>query len=438
MIYTGLNHTGEVQAIHTHGGGTVGAVYGGINYQNPIFYSRKTLTGTSPLTFKGLGQQLKDYRIFGETIQNGTPSPDYPVDVVGCGERTGNLWDGYLEIGGLNGGSGEEYNPDTHYYVRTNYLPLVKSDYSTVCVKVNGVYIRNIFMYNENKIRIATVSSGYFDNGSGCVFSLSNACRYIRMCFQSDDKPRRTAEGNLPEINVDNVNQLMINAGDTPIGYEPPGYKIPITVGNVTTPIYIGSDPLYRIGDYADEIGSDGTLTRRNDIIDILADTSKLSYVGWFRKGTSYEYRCFRFQRITGVRRGASNCFRTYNTYYDGLRGPGEVTFLYADSYFAINFSVPLHIDTVEKCIQWLTDIYESTGKKPVFVCPISTPTAEQATAQSLPTLVGDNTLSVGTTVKPSAVSVTGNIKPTGYGQLVDVNDVDIQDSTGEPVYIQG
>ena len=444
MIYTGLNRTGEVQVIHTHGGGTVEAVYGGINYQNPIFYSNKTLTGTSPLTFKGLGQPLKDYHIFGETVQNGAPSPDYPVDVQGVGEYDYVSGKYYIPISGDTTELCDIHDIDrgtlrcgiaaAGYHISTSYLVNVNTQASTpnvilIPVKSATTYqvrfkTNNTALRNDYFVRVAFIDE--FVNGAG-AYDI-----YTWQRIGNDNKLINDKEYYVTMTDT-NHRYLVVQSN-----LSQSGLFDYFSIQEVLSVTDIGSDPLYRIGDYVDEIGSDGTLTRRNDIIDILADTSKLLYVGWFRKGTSYEYRCFRFQRITGVRKGASNCFLTHNTYYDGFRGPGEVTFLYADQYFAINFSVPPYIDTVEKCIQWLTDIYESTGKRPVFVCPISTPTTEQVTVPSISTLVGDNTLSVDTTVKPSAVSITGNIKPTGYGQLLDVNYVDIQDRTGEPIFIHG
>jgi hypothetical protein len=132
----------------------------------------------------------------------------------------------------------------------------------------------------------------------------------------------------------------MLNRGYIALPYEPYGYKIPVTIGNAATPIYIGSDPLYRIGDYADEVD-------------------------------------FGNQRI--IRKVNPTTMQPYET---------QIT---------------------------------------------STVTIPQLTA-----VFGDNTLTVDTTVKPSAVSITGNIKPTGYGQLLDVNDVDIRDSNSTPIFIQG
>lgn len=49
------------------------------------------LSGALPLTFVSCAGYLKDYRIYGNTIQDGTPTPDNPVEVLGCGEYDSEL-----------------------------------------------------------------------------------------------------------------------------------------------------------------------------------------------------------------------------------------------------------------------------------------------------------------------------------------------------------
>lgn len=50
------------------------------------------ITGVPPLRYIGDGRPLTDYRIAGNTVQDGTPTPESPVPVVGCGTDTA---DGY-------------------------------------------------------------------------------------------------------------------------------------------------------------------------------------------------------------------------------------------------------------------------------------------------------------------------------------------------------
>ena len=55
-------------------------------------FTRET-SGTVSLTINGIGKDLKDWSITGNTVQNGTPTPDNPVEVQAVGDRTGNLFD---------------------------------------------------------------------------------------------------------------------------------------------------------------------------------------------------------------------------------------------------------------------------------------------------------------------------------------------------------
>lgn len=69
---------------------------------------------------------------------------------------------------------------------------------------------------------------------------------------------------------------------------------------------------------------------------------------------------------------------------------------------------------------------------------PLQTPTTEPITLPQIQTISGQNTLMVNTTLQPSQVSITGHIKPTGYGQLADSNNVDILDSNGTSIFVHG
>lgn len=46
----------------------------------------KTVSGTPPLTFHAVAQSTSAWTIEGNTVQDGTPTPQNPVDVVGVGE----------------------------------------------------------------------------------------------------------------------------------------------------------------------------------------------------------------------------------------------------------------------------------------------------------------------------------------------------------------
>ena len=62
-------------------------------YQYQQKHGVSEISGVPPLRFMSRGGYLQDYRIYGNTVQNGTPTPENPVEVQGCGERTENLFD---------------------------------------------------------------------------------------------------------------------------------------------------------------------------------------------------------------------------------------------------------------------------------------------------------------------------------------------------------
>ncbi|MBR0483927.1 MAG: hypothetical protein IJJ69_04005, partial [Oscillospiraceae bacterium] len=74
----------EITSIYTRDGKEIIEVR---DNQNNIIYSAiDEISGSVPLSFMSRGGYLKDYRIYGNTVQNGTPAPETPVEVQGCGE----------------------------------------------------------------------------------------------------------------------------------------------------------------------------------------------------------------------------------------------------------------------------------------------------------------------------------------------------------------
>ena len=57
----------------------------------------RTVMGALPLTLKGCVDEnsITDYKIYGQSVQDGEPTPDNPVEVESVGEKTKNLinWD---------------------------------------------------------------------------------------------------------------------------------------------------------------------------------------------------------------------------------------------------------------------------------------------------------------------------------------------------------
>ena len=197
-----------------------------------------TITDTAPIeiVFLSKGEPFTDYTISGNTLQDGTPTPEAPVDVVGCGARTGNLFD-YLTM--TNGSSGYLKNDGTinpaESWEITKYIPVSGKSFTLVFDGINAT--PSMCAYDLSKNFITGVS---YNNNSIVHISSESNIAYIRFSYKSASHPNPT-----------DLSILMLNAGSTSLPYVPYGYKLDISSGgmNLCAPIP------YKINYYIDENG---------------------------------------------------------------------------------------------------------------------------------------------------------------------------------------
>lgn len=182
----------------------------------------KELEGVPPLLFKANGEPLIDWSIYGNTIQNGTPTPQNPVDVLGTGERTANLFDGEIEVGGLNTTTGAETEQTDRR--RSDYIEIEENtNYNlsrTITATTSNLWA---LFYDENKDYISRSNKGTSD-ANFTVLSPANA-KFLRWYVTSNGS-------------YDNL--MIIEGSTTPPEYIPYGYKIPISCGGTTNNVYLG------------------------------------------------------------------------------------------------------------------------------------------------------------------------------------------------------
>lgn len=176
-------------------------------------YGTETDTITSlPAQIIGDGQPITSCQISGNTVQNGTPTPEAPVDVVGCGVRTGNLFDKTTVIIGkrvvANGESIDENK------AHSDYIDL--SGINAISVSSDMGESTNIYFYSSK----TNTADSYV---RGRTASVPQGAKYCRV-----------------NMSVDDINTFMLNAGSTAMPYEPYGYKLPLTVNGTEYPIYLG------------------------------------------------------------------------------------------------------------------------------------------------------------------------------------------------------
>lgn len=196
------------------------------------------LSGIPPLSFTAKGKPLTAWSITGNTVQNGTPTPENPVEVLGCGDRTGNLFDNsLLEQGGLNASVGtiptKLLPGETNYTNRTRYnqiIPLLASTLSLYCpanIKINYVWI------DANGISLG--ESGFQKNGDTATAPEQAVSMTFILGLDSDIE---CTPSDFSDIN-------LVAGSIAPESYEPYGYKIPVATSAdgtepITTPIYLG------------------------------------------------------------------------------------------------------------------------------------------------------------------------------------------------------
>lgn len=182
--------------------------------------SWRELESPLPITILSAGEDLINYRIYGNTESGES-----------VGERTENLFDysakdtskGYADGRFLNTNGLVSYNKD--YYI-TEYIRISsETTYRIKNILISGAACAVCF-YDENKDFL----SGLVEYYNSTFFTPATSA-YLRLTIQKS------------------LSNGMLTEGSTaPTSYIPFGYKLPMVVTNgtttTTTPIYIGSDPL--------------------------------------------------------------------------------------------------------------------------------------------------------------------------------------------------
>ena len=187
----------------------------------------KNLTGVPPFTINTDGTSIETWSIDGNSQQNGTPTPDNPIMPEFVGERTENLFDAGIEHGSFNGNTGEETSATTR--IRSVFSqPMNPGTYTINCLGADDAVV---YVYNSNDISSFEKSESLTVWTSMPVtFSISEI-RYVRFAFR---------KSNNSAISPSDISNITLNTGTTAKPYEPYGYKLTITSANQTTPVYLG------------------------------------------------------------------------------------------------------------------------------------------------------------------------------------------------------
>lgn len=346
--------------------------------------SEQEYTGAVPVTFVADGTPLLDYLISGNTVQDGTPTPDNPVMPQGTGERTGNLYNinakdvnnGYVNNALLS------QDGTTETWVRaeiSEYIPISGDTAYTF----NGIGSYNspcYGLYDENKQLIGA----YRYSGAQIIkFTSPNNARYFRFTHIKTETRAMMVE--------------WAYTTSTMPDYEPYGYKIPISSASTTTPVYLGE-------------------------VESTRQIKKLVLTGeenW-DKGTYAFYRV-----MTGIA-AYKPVLCTHYQYYEGASSGAPINSISTGSGggMAVWIKIQNHDDTtIEQWKSYLAQQYAAGTPVTVWYILANEETAvvneslmrigdyadtlsmEQAGVE-IPTASGSTTLDVATTVPPSEVYI--------------------------------
>lgn len=185
-------------------------------------------TGVPPIFMNADGNALTAWSISGQTVQNGTPTPDAPIYPEFVGERTAQLLDknDYIDGGDFYP---EPNNSRMVASTNTNILliPCKPSTPYTVSRKSAITKRFSMCFISTNQIDVVTPITGYagsnYDSGNLVMSSTSSADSVFMVLYYAkhggaDSSTQAEIAAQLAEI--------MVNEGSTAKPYEPYGWAI--------------------------------------------------------------------------------------------------------------------------------------------------------------------------------------------------------------------
>lgn len=197
--------------------------------------------GTLPATINANGDDVRQYQVWG--------------NVGGVGEPTKNLFSSVWEQGSIDT-SGQ--NEESSARIRTEgYIEVIPNKIYSLSRSIYSGFM-NVRFYSSDKsfISVGSTSNIRLIDGWSVANPMGNGVPFC--CFEIIDtnvKYMRIAD----QSNKLATKYMMVEGEytrQTMPRYEPYGYKLDMSVSDgtntSTTPIYIGSDPLWKVGSYAD------------------------------------------------------------------------------------------------------------------------------------------------------------------------------------------
>lgn len=210
-----------------------------------------------PLVMNGVktAKSLIDYKIYGNSQQNNTPTPDNPIEVQAVGIAV-DLWADSSRVNGYLSQTGTVVSVSDS--ATTNYIKVTPSTYYTAYMEMSDNYEGNSIrfcFYDSNKSMVDSIQMMYIPTTYAFDVQVPSDAVYMRVSMGTDSTKvtkQMLVEGKYTAGEIINL---------------PTGYKIPVTATNsiqtVTTDIYLNK-PLYKINNFVDVLDFQSKRVERN------------------------------------------------------------------------------------------------------------------------------------------------------------------------------
>ena len=342
---------------------------------------------------KSNGRPLKDYKIYGNSVQDGTPTPENPIEIESVGDFSKNIFD----MDSLNYAGG--YRKDESIISTTGinvdiYLKAGTYSLTLKCDKSCTIFLRK-----------GQVDNGYFATTKLNPNTVSNVLSFT----YKEDAWMRISSFVKDAVFYD----FMLVGGaynsDTMPEYSQYNkYKIPITINDsVTINIYL-DEPLRKIGDYADYVDFKRKKVIRNVKPYVLTGDKP------FAKYSSKENTACYSQRILYTNWVKNNFIlcthfrRIESAVYD------TVGFAHGDTSGIVYFRIPIDAEYAQSATTfqaWVKEQYNNGTPIVIYATPPDGVVEEDIELPEITTAYGYTIMTTETAISPSNIEVKYVIK---------------------------
>ena len=356
------------------------------------------------------GRPLKDYKIYGNSVQDGTPTPDNPIEIQSVGDlvtdETSEYYGKYdipIIVRGKNLFNINDYRNKQNVSIVGNKITISNMNYVSAenpsiikFLKPNTTYTISAKQWSldsgttsNTTFRVAVYEGSDASNAHYFTYSGKNTTRatpsdisrYTHMAIYS------------AKDGVISIEDLQIEEASSKTEYEP--YHEPIT-----THIYL-NEPLRKVGDYADYIDFKRGKIVRNVTAGVLdgSEDWRVSGTRYYYYNTKLNIKCLG-NEVAGIK---SNALRSAAWNWIRNSGTGIATYSGATGG-AYNNRIDIRADSLWKNV---AEAKEYMTNNPIhYIAPCLEPVEEDIELPKIFTQKGSNIITVATEIEPSYIEV--------------------------------